>query len=208
MDRALDLEVQMTQEYKNEPVVDWRNNDSPYGLTVSYDIGWSKRTSGSTYNSLSGHGFLVGAHSRKIVNAQVTSKECSTCSSAETRGVETPEHDCPRNYKGSSKGMEAHGALSLVKKLDKSSNSKLYVEAFVTDDDTSIRSLLSHDLSPQGTGKGKLPLHIPEPKWLADPSNRTRVVARAIFALVSYRVGDLVCKKIDALRFKKISVIC
>ena len=78
-----------------------------------------------------------------------------------------------------------HGALSLLNKLDQSTNSKLYVEAFVTYDDTSIRSLLSHDLSPQDTGKGKLPLHIPEPKWLADPSHRTRVVARAIFALVT-----------------------
>ena len=111
-----------------------------------------------------------------------------------------------RNYQGSSKAMEAHGALLLIKKLDKATNSKLYVEAFVTDDDTSIRLLLSHDKSPLCTGKGKLPLHIPEPKWLTDPSHRTRVVSRAIFALVSYRIGDLVCKKIDALRFKNISV--
>ena len=117
--------------------------------------------------------------------------------------MEAPEHECPRNYQGSSKAMEAHGALSLVKKLDQATNSKLYVEAFVTDDDTSIRSLLSYDKSPLGTGKGKLPHHIPEPKWLEDPSHRTRVVSRAIFALVSYRVGDLVCKKKDALRFKK-----
>ena len=84
--------------------------------------------------------------------------------------------------------------------MDNSTNSKLYVEAFVTNDDTSIRSLLSHDKSPLGTGKGKLPHHIPEPKWLADPSHRTRVVSRAISALGSYRVGDLVCKKVDALR--------
>ena len=99
--------------------------------------------------------------------------------------------------------MEADTALSLLKKLDDDTQSKLYVEAFVTDDDTSIRSLLSQHVSPNQSGKGKLPLHIPEPRWLADPSHRTRVVARAIFALVTLRVGEGECKKIDALRFKK-----
>lgn len=61
--------------------------------------------------------------------------------------------------------MEADAALALLMKLDDDSESKLHVEAFVTDDDTSIRSLLSHDKTPNKTGKGKLPLHIPEPKW-------------------------------------------
>ena len=203
MDDALDHEVTLTQENKNVPVTDWKNMESQFGLTLSYDMGWSKRSSGHTYDSLSGHGFLIGGYSRKIVDAQVTSKLCSTCSSAEAKGVEAPTHDCPRNFHGSSKAMEAHGALSLVIKLDKKTDSKIYVEAFVTDDDTSIRSLLSHDHTHNGTGKGKLPQHIPEPRWLADPSHRTRVVARAIFALVTLRVGEEHLKKVDALRFKK-----
>jgi len=30
------------------------------GHTVSYDMGWSKRSTGKVYDSLSGHGFLIG----------------------------------------------------------------------------------------------------------------------------------------------------
>ena len=73
METALDLEVSMTQEYKGIPVTDWRQQDNSLGLTLSYDMGWSKRSSGNTYNSLSGHGFLIGCFSKKIVDAQVTS---------------------------------------------------------------------------------------------------------------------------------------
>ena len=46
-------------------------------LTVGYDMGWSKRSSGKRYNSLSGHAFLTGCHSTKILGAQITSKKCS-----------------------------------------------------------------------------------------------------------------------------------
>ena len=45
--------------------------------------------------------------------------------------------------------MEADAALSLVKEFDKDSGSKLYVEAFVTDDDTSIKELCSHTIYPR-----------------------------------------------------------
>ena len=105
------------------------------------------------------------------------------------------------NYHGSSKGMEADAALSLVLKLDKDdSNSKLYVENFVTDDDSSIRAVLAH---PSPNGKGRLPTHIPEPCWLADLSHRTRVVARAIFALATLNLEQSECRKIDVMRFKR-----
>ena len=48
--------------------------------------------------------------------------------------------------------MEADGALQLVKELDERGkdnhgNSKLFVEAFVTDDDSTMRAILSHDTS-------------------------------------------------------------
>ena len=204
MHEARDIEVTLTQQqFKDQPVENWRSAENPVGLTLSYDMGWSKRSSGNIYNSLSGHSFLVGCHSKIILGAQVLSKQCSVCTSAESKGVTPRDHECPKNFTGSSKAMEAHAALSLVKELDEESDSRLYVEAFVTDDDTSIRALLNHDLSKNKTGKGKLPLHIPVPRWLADPSHRTRVVARVIFGLVTLRAGDGELKKVDALRFKR-----
>ena len=83
--------------------------------------------------------------------------------------------------------MEADAALSLGMKIDTKSGSKIYIEAFITDDGSSLKAILFHDLTKNKTGTGKLPLHIPEPIWLADPSRRIRVVARKMFAFITSR---------------------
>ena len=36
-------------------------------LTVCYDMGWQHHSLGSAYNSMSGHAFLIGANSNKIL---------------------------------------------------------------------------------------------------------------------------------------------
>ena len=48
-------------------------------LTCSYDMGWSKRAGGRIYDSASGHGYLVGVESGKIVGWGVKKKKCSQC---------------------------------------------------------------------------------------------------------------------------------
>ena len=45
------------REIKLSPVL----QDGVTNLVCSFDFGWQQRGSGFTYNSLSGHGFLVGA---------------------------------------------------------------------------------------------------------------------------------------------------
>ena len=45
-----------------------------------------------------------------------------------------------------------------------------------------MRALLKHGINHP---KGKLKPEIPEPEWLADPSHRTKVVAKPIFALTN-----------------------
>ena len=52
-----------------------------FGITVSYDMGWQRRSSGNNYASLSGHGFLIGAHTRRVLACVVFSKKCSVCES-------------------------------------------------------------------------------------------------------------------------------
>ena len=201
MTEALEKEVRMTQAYKDMPTIHWKSSQDKIGLTVAYDMGWTKRSSGNRYDSLSGHAFMVGVHSQKIIRAQVTGKMCSVCSTAETKGEESGEHECPKNYVGSSKGMEADGALSLVLKLDDITKSKIFIESFVSDDDSSLRAIMRHH---HPKGKGMLPPHIPEPKWLADPTHRTKIVANAIFSLVNNKPKvDSVCSNADALRIKK-----
>jgi hypothetical protein len=95
----------VVQHAKDKPA-DPKNGKVP--LTVSFDMGWQKR--GRSCNSLSGRAFLIDAQSGKIVAMQVCSKSCLKCSRAVKKGTaeeNVPEHECPKNYDGSSKGMEA-----------------------------------------------------------------------------------------------------
>ena len=94
MTQALDEEVRKMQEVENLDCVDWKHTNEAIGITVSYDMGWNKRSSGRTYNSLSGHGFFVGGYSKKIILSRVASKQCSTCDSAKKKGVQPREHAC------------------------------------------------------------------------------------------------------------------
>ena len=42
-------------------------------------MGWQQRSSGNNYASLSGRGFLIDAHTRRIIACVVFSKKCSIC---------------------------------------------------------------------------------------------------------------------------------
>ena len=52
-------------------------------------MGWQRRSSGNNYVSLSGHGFLIGAHTRRVIAYVIFSKKCSICESRrkEVQGV-------------------------------------------------------------------------------------------------------------------------
>ena len=40
----------------------------PYDtLTVSYDMGWNKRSTVTRYDSVSGHGIILGARTKKLI---------------------------------------------------------------------------------------------------------------------------------------------
>ena len=56
----------------------FNKNDSP--LTVCYDMGWNKKSSGTRYDSISGHGLMIGGYSKKVIGFKRISKECSVCS--------------------------------------------------------------------------------------------------------------------------------
>ena len=56
-----------------------RNPDGTVDLVASYDMGWQKRSSGNSYDSPSGHAFLVGSRTKKIIAMIVMAKQCSKC---------------------------------------------------------------------------------------------------------------------------------
>ena len=69
-------------------------------LTVMYEMGWNKRSSGNKYNSISGHAFLIGGNSRKILKYRCMSKACRKCEIAKLTKEEPPLHECPKIIPG------------------------------------------------------------------------------------------------------------
>ena len=135
-----------------------------------------------------------------VVSAIVTAKECRICSYNEVQSKEPPPHDCPKNYSGSSKAMESDAVLNLYQSLFFGSKKKIVLKSIVSDDDSTMRALLKH---PKNHKSGKLHPEIHEPSWLADPSHRTKVVAKYVFALAMLPKRKSTCTKIDTVRFKK-----
>ena len=70
------------------------------------------------------------------------------------------------NYVGSSKGMEATAALEMIICMWENFGGKVFVKFIVSDDDSTMRAKTSHECNNQ---HGKLPSHILESIFLADP---------------------------------------
>jgi len=68
MKKALSDEVKSSVSEKLFKEFHNKNNVKEIKLTVSYDTGWNKRSSGHKYDSISGHGFVMGAIGKKILN--------------------------------------------------------------------------------------------------------------------------------------------
>ena len=82
---ALEMEIKETlvnergEDYYKEWINKKQGEREKVGLTVSYDMGWNKRSSGNRYDSLSGHAFIIGAYTRRIIGCVIFSKTCATC---------------------------------------------------------------------------------------------------------------------------------
>ena len=172
------------------------------GIDVAYDMGWQKRSSGHKFDSPSGHGFLVGCRTRKVIGHVTYSKWCRVCSNAYLKNsAKGKEHICPMNYSGkSSKSMEPDGAVKLVTDIHYKYNKRTYVNKFVSDDDSSTRKILTHE---EGNNKGELPPSMRPPQFLCDVNHRIKVMAKPFFALAGLSKRMSTCSKLDAIRIKR-----
>ena len=167
-------------------------------LTTSYDMGWNKRSSGTKYDSTSGHGFVIGGLTKKILQHVVLSKSCSICSFAIKSNRIPQRHECPKNHIGSSKSMECEGIFRMV--VQAHDELGYTIGTIISDDDSTMKSNLKHSLkekvqlglmceadwpkTQKGNKKsdnGRLPLNIPEPHFLADFNHRVKVVGKTIY---------------------------
>lgn len=138
------------------------------------------------------------------------------------------EHDCFKNWCGSSKAMEARSCLDMLVRLYREFNCIL--DVIVADDDSSTRSMLTWsnadymknnnlDKPPQvpitkGKNKGKmqdrpdgfgqLPGDIPEPRFVSDPNHRKKILTGELRALAKLKVAHkMTMTKMDAIRLGK-----
>ena len=79
-----------------------------------------------------------------IVSTIIVTKECRLCSFYEAQIKGPPNHDCPRNYTGSSKAMESDAALSLYETILYDSKKKKALRSIVSNDDSTMRAFLKH----------------------------------------------------------------
>jgi hypothetical protein len=185
-------------------------NTSKYPpISVSFDMGWQQRSSGHKYASPSGHAFFVGGLSRKPIAIYVKSKICNYCASYKRKHgpeVEVPVHKCTINHVGTSASMESQAALAMF--LELYDVMLVRVARVCIDDDASTKATLrwsnadymrntKSNRPPQvpkqsGPNKGelhdrpdngKLPAHIPEPVFVADPNHRKKVLTKDLNAL-------------------------
>ena len=212
VEQALLEEVKLTynSEQREISFEDWMllepKEREDVGIVVSFDMGWQKRSSGNTYNSNSGHAFMIGAKTRKVIGMTLKSKICSVCNAfRNSRASEIRNHDCVRNYENSSKAMEADSCLELVEFIFDTYNGSVFLEYIVSDDDTTMKAIVTHE--GEGSTKGRLRILIPIPLWYADPTHRTKVVAKVIYKLAAMTLEQSMVRKLDAMRVKNIILI-
>ena len=151
------------------------------GIIVSYDIGWNQHATSRIYDSLSGHGYMIGCFTGCMISFDLKSN-CSKCAIANKYGNDPKSHYCTVNHTRSSGSMEVSLALDLTADLFNKTNGRIYLEKIVSDDDSTMRSLLKHNTLHD---KGKLLLNIPQPLFLADPSHCIKVISKPIFKIVT-----------------------
>jgi hypothetical protein len=193
--------------------------DGRKALDVASDTRWDKRGSSRRYDSLSGCSVAFGLRSGLPIGIEAMSSVCIKC----TKGTEHDPEICPKNYTGSSKGMEAAGAARIACRLFLNDKNKCYIAHLVTDDDSSVRKILTHSYQElidalqatiedwpryaNGAKKpdnGLLPILHAAITFLADKGHRNRGYSCVIFreALKSKKDG-CGCTKIDAERMKR-----
>ena len=95
--------------------------------------------------------------------------------------------------------MESQAALEIAQEIYNENKGRVFVKSIVSDDNSTLRAVLKHS---RNNRKGKLPDHIPQYRFQADPTHRTKTVATKIYALVKLNKKHSTCTSGDAIRFK------
>ena len=203
------------------------NTPFPYDnmpvLGCSYDMGWSKRSSGRRYDSHSGHAAIVGVKTRLPISLCVLSKFCHVCNGITPNDNEPIEHNCMSNFVGSSGAMEPEALVRMTHAL--MDDHMVRLGFIVADDDSSIRAQMKWSYadwmvqtnSPEPPkfwnkegkrvypgDKGKLRGGIPIPSWLNDPAHRKKTLSGELYKLaLASKEKSKGVNKVDCLKITK-----
>ena len=125
---------------------------------------------------------------KRITGMVLYSKAFWKCNAADKRREEADEHECPKNFEGILKSMEASANLKMIE--DAFYNCFFIIDIIVSDDDSTMQDVLKHS-SKGARGqvikslKVRIHTDIPEPSFLADTSHRVKVVAKHIFSNIT-----------------------
>jgi hypothetical protein len=219
-----------------------------YPIDVSYNMGWQKAK--KTYDSLLGHGPMIGNATGNVVAFQNFSSACGFCDrhqkkeaknakdnkvtndrtndmpvpslTADVANVPVPIHSCPKNYSGSSKGMEAKAALNCVEQVWSHKEVSAFISIICINTDATTKAYLQHSFadllaknlphplnkkgepkSGKANDKGKLQKDQPVIKFLADLSHRVCTFAKYLYALKNVSKSESEMTDIDCLRLKR-----
>jgi hypothetical protein len=153
------INTNLNQETMGKEAVLCEDGKLRYPVHVSYDIGWQK--SSKTYDSLWGHGLMIGSQTKRVICFQNYSKTCIKCEihgkqiACNTIPADSPvaEDHCPPNHHGSSKGMEAKIALACVEKVWSHEEISAFIKVVCIDNDATMKAYLGHcffDLDAKG----------------------------------------------------------
>ena len=134
-------------------------------------MAWCTKGSRRSYNSNCGYSRLVGGHTKKVISSVVYCQVCRICKVAEQKKRTHESTIVSRTMTAVSKEMESAAALEMAVKAPEQG---FVLATIVSDDDSKIRAHLKH--AGVGENKGKLPLWIYSPAFLADPSHKQKML--------------------------------
>ena len=168
-------------------------------VSTCMDSTWRKRAIGFKMDSDSGLADAFGQRSSKIIACHPMSRVCIKCKLSKTGKCDDSTY-CPRNYEGSSKGMESVGALKNVLSIWENSNKQAYVADWTADEDSSSSAILKWNykeardikkipwpVNDKGNKKpnyGKLPITHPVQPEKNDGNHAINAFCKPIFAMV------------------------
>ena len=151
-------------------------------------------------DSDSGVSDFFGMQTKKVIAIHPMSRVCIKCKRNKSGNCNNTLF-CSRNYQGTAKGMEAHGALQNVMDIWNTTNKKAYIAEWVADEDSSSAAVLQWDykeavkkkkgfkwpLTKKGNKRkcyGQLPIDYPvQPIKYNDGNHAINAFCSPIFAL-------------------------